>query len=314
MKNILIIRLGALGDLVFCFQAFAAIRRAHPHARIALLTRAPFADFAQTMPWFDQVIIDPHANTRQIGPWFELIQTIRTFAPDRVYDLQGKTRQTYLYALLGGPIGPTWSGAAPFCRYPRLWPPEKNMSFVGFLAAQLQRAGIDPVITPDLAWLDAPTDRFNLPDQYILLIPGCTPHAHFKRWPPESYANLANNFYERGIASVIIGTRDDAPVITAIHTAAPHSINLCGQTTLHQVAGLARRAVGVIGNDTGPLHLAAAVGAPTLALFSGRSNLIWSTPPGPRVTVLQQDILAELSTARVMTAFDGLLQNSKSKG
>ena len=54
------IRLGALGDLVFCFQAFYEIRLAHPGAEIALLTRAPFAAFARALPWFDRVIIDTH--------------------------------------------------------------------------------------------------------------------------------------------------------------------------------------------------------------------------------------------------------------
>ena len=160
-RNILIIRLSALGDLVLCFAAFQAIRVAHPHARIALLTTSAFAEFARLMPWFDEVLIDDRAPIHNLSSWWRLVSVIRKFRPDRVYDLQGKQRQTYLYYALGGPLwGPEWSGAAPGCSHPRLWPPQPDMHFTDFIAAQLQRAGIGNIPPPDLNWLDADVSRF----------------------------------------------------------------------------------------------------------------------------------------------------------
>ncbi|MDD3371252.1 MAG: glycosyltransferase family 9 protein [Alphaproteobacteria bacterium] len=303
IERILVIRLGALGDLVFCFQSFHEIRQAHPHARIALLTRAPFASFARKLPWFDRVIVESHPTWRSPGDWLDLRNEISSFDPAVVYDLQGKKRQSILYALLGGPFGPAWSGAAPYCKFPRPWPPEKGSHFTDFLAAQLRIAGVRAMPAPDLAWLDAPTDKFALPERYAVIIPGCSPGAVYKRWPPDKYAALANTLNEKGIACVAVGTGTDSMAIAAIKNAAPAIIDLCGKTSLFELAGLFRRAVAVIGNDTGPLHIAASVGARTVALFSGRSNPTWSSPPGPRVALRQKKHLADMP---LETALDAL--------
>jgi ADP-heptose:LPS heptosyltransferase len=313
-EHILVIRLGALGDLVFCFQAFHEIRRAHPEAEIALLTRANFADFARSLPWFDRVIIDTHPTFTQPLAWIKLRREIVDFAPTRIYDLQGKNRQTVLYALLGGPLGPDWSGAAPLCKFPRPWPPAPNMHFTDFLAAQLRAAGVPQAAAPDLAWLDAPLERFALPENYAVLIPGCSPDAPHKRWPPKCFAEVAHRLHTRNLSCIVVGTAADAEAVAAIKVIAPEIVDLCGQTSLFELAGILRRAACVIGNDTGPVHMAAVVGAPTLALFSGLSNPVWSKPPGKRVSWRQSPALADLRVDEVFFAFQLLLQHAKNAG
>ncbi|MDR3425766.1 MAG: glycosyltransferase family 9 protein [Alphaproteobacteria bacterium] len=308
-QHILVIRLGALGDLVLCFRAFHEIRLAHPNAEIALLVRPAFADFARAMPWFDRVLIDTHPTFAQPAAWLRLRKEIKTFAPDRVYDLQGKRRQTILYALLGGPCGVEWSGAAPLCKFPRPWPPANGMSFQDFLAAQLRAAGAAESSPPDLTWLDAPVENFALPERYAVLIAGCSSGAPHKRWPPEKYAEAAKRLQKKDLACVAIGTKADADALAAIQAQAPFVIDLSNQTNLFELAGILRRATGVIGNDTGPLHMAAAVGTPTLALFSASSDPVWSKPPGEKVAVMQSPILADLSADKVVAAFETLLQH-----
>jgi ADP-heptose:LPS heptosyltransferase len=310
-EHILVIRLGALGDLVFCFQSFADIRSAHPDAEIVLLTRAPFAPFAQSMPWFDRVIVETHPGLIQPGEWAALLAEISAFAPDRVYDLQGKTRQTILYTLLGGVFGPEWSGAAPFCKFPRPWPPAPGMHFTEFLAAQLRAAHVPPGSPVDLGWLDAPIDRFMLPKNYAVIIAGCSADAPHKRWAGQNYAALAQALQARGIDCVAIGTDADAAAIAEIKSFAPAIIDLCGKTSLFELAGILRRAAIVIGNDTGPIHMAAAVGAPTLALFSGKSNPVWSKPPGQIVAWRQRPSLDYLDVGDVIAAMDSLIQHAK---
>ncbi|MDE2028961.1 MAG: glycosyltransferase family 9 protein [Alphaproteobacteria bacterium] len=309
-EHILVIRAGALGDLVFCFQSFAAIRAAHPHARIALLTRAPFVAFAQTMPWFDTVITDTKPTMAQPAGWLRLMREIKRFAPTRIYDLQGKTRQNIIYALLGGPLGPDWSGAAPLCKFPRPWPPKPGMHFTDFLAAQLRAAGVPDAAPADLGWLDAPVGQFALPPRYAVLIPGCSPGAEFKRWPAEKYAELANFLHARDLPCVIVGGKADEDAAAQIKKSAP-ALDLCGKTSLHELAGILRGTACVIGNDTGPTHMAGTLGAPTLALFSGRGRTEWSHPPGPRVATRQSDILADLSVGEVAAAADALLDAGK---
>lgn len=281
-ERILVIRLGALGDLVLCFQAFHEIRRAHPDAEIALLTMPAFAGFARSMPWFDKILIDERASGRQFGQWVRLIKQVRDFKPSRVYDLQGKLRQSILYGFLGGPFGPEWSGAAPLCSHPRLWPPQAGMHYTDFVAAQLRLAHVPSQAPPDLAWLDAPLDNFSLPERYALLIPGCAPGREYKRWPAKKYAELARRLREENIECIAIGTKADAHAIIAMRAEAPHVIDLTGQTSLPQLAALARRSVAVIGNDTGPTHLAAAVGSNVIALMSDKVNPVWSSPRGPK--------------------------------
>jgi len=306
MKRILVIRLGALGDLVFCFQTFHEIRHTYPDADIALLTRAPFADFARSLPYFDHVIVDTHPTIFSPRDWFRLRKDLIDFSPDIVFDLQGKFRQTVLYALLGGPFGPVWSGAAPFCKFPRPWPPRAGMNFADFLGAQLRAAGIPATLPPDLRWLDAPIQKFSLPSRYAVLIPGCSPKAPHKRWPPKKYAALAKMLRSKGVACVAVGTVSDAEAISVIKIFVPEVVDVSGKTTLFELAGILRRAHLVVGNDTGPLHLAAALGTPTVALFSGKSNPIWSKPPGPKVAWRQSENLADLSVANAVSAIDEL--------
>ncbi|HEU0118331.1 MAG TPA: glycosyltransferase family 9 protein [Alphaproteobacteria bacterium] len=306
-EQILVIRLGALGDLILCFQAFHEIRKAHPDAEIALLTTPAFGGFAKLMPWFDRVIIGNRAPGWRLDHWGKLTAQVHSFRPTRVYDLQGKLRQDILYAMLGGPFGPEWSGAAPGCSHPRLWPPEPGMHYTDFVEAQLRRANVPPQSAPDLSWLDAPLDGFDLPERYAVLIPGCAPDREYKRWPAASYAALAAWLKDKGIASVAVGTAADAPMIAAIRAVAPDVIDFSSRTNLPQLAGIFRRAVAIVGNDTGPTHLAAAVGAPTLALMSDRVNPVWSAPKGTNAAMLQGTPLSSLSPDKVFLALTPLL-------
>lgn len=305
-ERILVIRLGALGDLILCCQAFHEIRQAHKDAEIVLLTMPSYAPFARTMPWFDRVIVDERAPAWKLGLWRRLVKEIKKFNPTRVYDLQGKFRQTVLFNLLGGPMGPEWSGAAPLCSHPRLWPPEEGMHFTDFVAAQLRRADVPAQGPADMSWLDTKMD--NDQPRFALFIAGCAPGREYKRWPAENYAALADRLRLRLITGIVIGNADDKPVGEAIKALEPDIVDITGKTSLQQVAALARRAVFVVGNDTGPTHIAAAVGARTLALFSDQVNPVWSAPRGPMVQYLQGDPLSALDVDKVLLALEPMLE------
>jgi ADP-heptose:LPS heptosyltransferase len=306
-ERILVIRFGALGDIIMCRQAFHEIRQVHKDAEIILLTTPPFEALAKTMPWFDRVIAAERASALHIHKWVDLTLQLSHFAPHRVYDLQGKFRQTIMYMLLGGPLwGPEWSGAAPGCSHPRLWPPQSNMHFVDFLAAQLRHANVPAAPPADLSWLDAPLDTFTLPEKFALLIPGCSPQLLHKRWPAENYAELAKRLQQNGITSIAIGTKTEANTIAALRKQVPDVIDFCGQTNLYQLAALARRTTCTIGNDTGPMHLAAAVGSPTLAILSGHTNPVWSAPYGTKTAWVKADPIAKVNTDEVFLALTKL--------
>ncbi len=168
-------------------------------------------------------------------------------------------------------------------------------------AAQLAVAGIADLPPPDLTWLNDSTAKLGLPSRIALLVPGSAPHQPAKRWPTEHYAALAGRMVAANITPVIVGTAEEKELADIIRTLCPKARDLTGQTSLFQIAGLARRATFAVGNDTGPMHLIAMVGCRVVSLFSDESNPARSAPRGD-VTVLHRPDLAELGVDEVAAA------------
>jgi len=300
-RSILVIKLGALGDLMQSLDAFHAIRAHHPGDRLILLTTRPFAAFAEAMPWFDAVWIDSRPKAWQLGGWLALIRRLRGEPLGRVYDLQSNQRTRLYFRLLAG-RRPEWSGEVAGCSHPR--PPFLGMTGHNHdrLLAHVASAGVAVDGRAGLDWLDADVSGLGLPGPFVVLVPGCSPHRLYKRWPAAHYADLANRLERRGIASVAIGTRADQDAVAEIRAGAPGVIDLCGRTSLLEVAGIARAAMGAVGNDTGPIFITAAVGTPTLMLMSHHTIAERMAPLGPAVAWLQREHLADLGPAEVEAA------------
>lgn len=306
-KSILVIRLGALGDLVLCAPQFQAIRQAVPHARITLLTMPAFAAFGQLMPWFDAVVTDPRAPFWHVAAWRRLLTDLTLVAPDAVIDLQGKSRQGMLYHLLGIKQKKIlWSGAVNGCSHPRPWPPQPHQHVSDFFNAQIKTLAITPLERADFSWLQADITAWQLPKEYVVFIPGSSPDRLYKRWPAAYYAELAWRFTQQGLAVVAVGSHADADAVQALCRLSPAVIDLCGQTSLTALGSVLRGARAVIGNDTGPTHMAAAMGTPTLALFSEQVNPIWSCPKGQRTQWLQGKPVTAITVDAVAEALAGL--------
>ena len=301
-RSILVIKLGALGDLVQCLDAFYAIRRYHPDRRLILLTTPPFKPFAEAMPWFDDIWLDRRPKAWQLGEWLRLIGRLRAEPLERVYDLQSNQRTGLYFRLLAGKR-PEWSGEVAGCSHPR--PPFLAMTGHNHdrLLQHIRSAGVsDPGPAP-LDWLDADVSRLALPPRFVLMVPGCSPTRPGKRWPAAHYAELAGRLARRGIASVAIGTRADQEQVAEIRAAAPELIDLTGRTSLPDVGGIARAALGAVGNDTGPLFIASVVGAPTLMLMSSRETIAERMAPlGPDVGWLERETLTALTVDEVESA------------
>jgi ADP-heptose:LPS heptosyltransferase len=296
VKRILVIRLGALGDFVLSFSAFAAIRAHHPGAMITLLTTEPFALVAVESPWFDRVLIDRRPGWFDLPGLARLRQQLRGY--DFVYDLQTSRRSSRYWWLAGRP---PWSGIARFASHRHTDPRRNSLHTIERQRGQLAVAGIHDVARPDLSWLarHGPV----LPSPYALLIPGSSDaHRGAKRWPPLRYADLARTLAGHGLTPVVCGGAVESPIGALIRRTCPEALDLTGRTTIQELAGLAGRARLAVGGDTGPLHLAAAMGCPVVALFSRFSDPALAAPRGARVAVLQEADLSDLSVERVARA------------
>ena len=298
--RILVIKLGALGDFAQAFGPFAAIRAHHPGAEITLLTTPPFAPLARQAPWFDQVW--ENGRPRGLAALWVLGRRLRAARFDRVYDLQTSDRSSRYRWLVGRSV--EWSGIAAGASHPHANPRRDFMHTVERQREQLAMAGISHFPAPELAWLDADITRFALPERFALLIPGASPGRPAKRWPVAHFGALAAAL---DVPAVILGGPAEASLGAAITQAAPSAHDLTGKTSFADIAALARRAAFCIGNDTGPTHLAAVAGCPTLALFGEDSDPALCAPRGPRVAVLRHQPLAALTLPEVRAALQELI-------
>ena len=301
-ESILVIKLGALGDFVQALGPFAAIRRHHAGARLVLLTTQPYAGFAESLGLFDEVWVDSRPRALRFGDWLALRRRLRGGHFRRVYDLQTSDRSSFYFRLFWpGPM-PEWSGIAKGCSHPHANPRRDFMHTLERQAEQLAAAGIPAVPLPDLSGIRAPVGRFELEDDYALLVPGGAPHRPAKRWPLRCYADLANRLAERGIEPVLLGGPAEADDLEAIEALAPKAVNLAGLTSFQDLVALAHSARLAVGNDTGPMHLIALAGCRSVVLYSADSDPALCGQRGPAVTILRKDSLTDLTADEVAAA------------
>lgn len=305
MARILVIRLGALGDFILSAGPMEAIRRHHPDAEITLLTTPPFQSLAEASGYFDRILTNGRPR-RLTTAWFHLGKHLRDAGFDRVYDLQTSGRSKAYYRMMQ-PV--EWNGHILTASHPDANPDRDRLHTIDRQRGQLAAAGITDVPAGDLSWIATSVEEFDLGGDYVLLVPGGSAHRPGKRWPADHYANLARRLVRSGRTPVLIGGPDEASLLATISGADPGIVNLGGQTSFEQIAALARRASGAVGNDTGPMHIIAMAGCPSLVLFSADSDPALCAPrpgrQGGSVEVMRSEALADLSVDEVLAALPG---------
>jgi ADP-heptose:LPS heptosyltransferase len=220
---------------------------------------------------------------------------------DMAYDLQTSGRSSLYFTLAGRP---PWSGIAPGCRFAQSDPARETMHTIERQHDQLKIAGISTFPAPNLEWLTAGPVP-DLPPRFVLIVPGAAPSRPAKRWPVENFAELAVYIADRGAVPVVIGGKGEADLAATVLARCPSAIDLTGRTEMADLFAIAARAALAVGNDTGPMHIAASVGCPCVVLFSGDSEPSMTAPRGPGGTwpvVLREKLLADLTVGRVVEA------------
>lgn len=297
-EKILVIKLSALGDFILAMGAMEAIRRHHRTAHITLLTTRPFLDLARRSGYFDDIILDQRPKFYDLPAWYFLFRAFNQGEWNRVYDLQLNDRtKTYHRMFMKKP---EWSGVIggdPLF-YPN--PDWRRMHAFARHREILKIAGISDVRLPDISWMKPETDLFNIEKPYILFVPGSAPTHPKKRWPALRYGALGLKLMKEGYHVAVLGTKAEANVIARIVKACPGIIDLSGKTSLYDIVALGRKAAGAVGNDTGPIHLIALSGCPTVALFCTKeSDPALSSPVGPAVQTVQKKKLEDAPVAEI---------------
>ena len=118
----------------------------------------------------------------------------------------------------------------------------------------------------------------------VVLAPGAE-YGPAKQWPPEHYRALARELTRQGWAIAVVGLAKDRALGAAILDGVGPALNLCGETSLAELTALLAGAALLVSNDSGAMHLAAALGIPQLAVF-GSTNPVWTGPINPRGRVV----------------------------
>lgn len=309
-ERILVIKLGALGDFLYALGPMRAIRDHHPDAFVTLMTRAPYRALAERSGLFDAIILDPAPRPWHIRGALRLRHLMREAGGDRIYDLQTSDRTGWYYRLLGPGARPEWSGIIPGCSHYHHYQRPTLTHTIDRQTEQLRIAGISPVPASDLDFMSGDITRFGLPQTFALLVPGSSARMAVKRWPAAYYADLAARLVNRGVTPVILGGSEEADAIQAITSACAEAISLAGETTFFDIPALGRAAIACAGNDTGPMHMVAMTGCPTVAIFSTGSFPDKAAPRGDGVIVLSRDVLSDLSSDEVDDALTKLARRS----
>ena len=311
-RQILVIKFGALGDMVQALGPFQAIRRHHTRDQTTLLTTPSFAPFIGAARLFDTIRTDGRGmalgalpNIWPIGPWL-LARDLAAQGYDAVYDLQTSNRSSFIYTCWPAPK-PAWSGIASGATWRHDNPRRDFMHTIERQQEQLALVGIQNVPDPDLSFALADPAAFGINGRFGVLAPGGAAHRPEKRWPVSGFGAIAKHWAGQNIRPVIIGHgEEEQGLADQIRAVEPASLSLVGQTSLLDMAGLLRRATYALGNDSGPMHLAAAAGIPSLVLFGPASDPALCAPRGAGCRFLQACDLQQLSATEVLAALSAL--------
>ncbi len=297
----LIIKHGALGDILQGLDAFESLRTSFPSANLTLLTSPAFVSLANLMPYFDSIIIDE----RKPFYYFRKTYQIRNHFRQKwtaVIDLQCSKRTKAYFDWFYKRGGGNWYGTAKECSHPM--PDFTNINNRDRMLEAVKMAGALE-FKAELSWLVKDSknvfQKFKIKKPYCVIIPGSSPHKLSKRWSAEKYANLANSLYELGITSYLAGTKIERKIAMEVCANSRASEILVDNTSLQELAQIFTKAQFIVGNDTGPTFLAARIGAPTVMIMGDDTNPYMSSPTGSAAEFIYKANIQAITTHEVLS-------------
>lgn len=274
MERILIVRLGAMGDILHALPAVAALHAARPDAEISWMVERRWQNLLP--PWVDAVEVDTKswrkapfaAETRGA---LRALRSASTY--DLAIDLQGATKSAVLGKIAGAKmfIGPA---------VPREWPARflydgmitTRSAHVIDQAREIVSAATDTSATPGASnpnWLQPTPEAESWAQQFThdhIAILNSTAGWRAKQWPADRYGELAKKIAARGMRVLVNIGPGEEEVGAAVVEASGGKVETTS-CTIPQLIALTRDASLFVGGDTGPMHLAAMLGVPTVAIF-----------------------------------------------
>jgi len=278
VRAILVIRLYFLGDMLLSTPVLDALRRRFPDARITVLLKRRARDLLAGNPNVDE-ILEYDAIERYHSPRWKLglARALRRRRFDLAVDLTGDHRSSLMLWLSDPAFRVGFNHCGCGFLLDRAIPYRSDGLVVDHLLGAVEPLGARPADRAPRLFLSEDelarsreilgTVGVGQGEQYVVLSPGAG--WRYRRWAPDRFGRLAVSLAERrGLKSVVTGSREDCGIAReVVDRSNGHAVSLVGATSVRELAGVAAGAVGFVGNDSGPMHLAAAVGTRVVALF-----------------------------------------------
>lgn len=325
-RNILLIKLSAVGDVVHTIPVLNKLRRRYPTARLDWLVTPRIAELLKHNPAISNVI--EFAREEWSRPWrlapfanyARLAAQLRAAAYDLVIDMHGQFRTAVLTLATAAPVrigfdrprARVWDASPrsfPAAARKHAWQGAREGSWLAYthhipvptldLHAIDRYLNVGPILGLDRG---APEFAFPIPQsadsriQSLLRQRGVVgpdiitiaPGTVWetKQWGDDKFAEIARYFMRRGFAVALTGSDRERAVCEAVARLAPGAANLAGETALSELAALIRRSTICVTNDSGPMHLAVALERPVVSIF-GPTDPVWIGPYHRADAVLQ---------------------------
>jgi heptosyltransferase-2 len=288
-----------LGDAVMAMPALEAVRRAYPQAAVVLAARpsvaALFDEDTPARP--DEILVVDRAR--------EAAQ-LRDARADAILLLPNSFGSAWQASRAG--IAERWgfrAGGRGWLLTRGIARPRGRVHHVDYYLALVRGLGIEAesvaprlaARAPALAQADALLRQHGAADGVPLVgfAPGAA-YGHAKRWPPDRVAAVIARLAAAGVTAVLVGAGADRDTARAIESSLPAGtrlVNLVGRTTLGQLVGVIARCAAFVSNDSGAMHVAAALGVPLTAIFGPTDERVtapMSGQPQGRTEILVRDV------------------------
>jgi lipopolysaccharide heptosyltransferase II len=298
--KILILKFGALGDIVLASPTVRALRTSYPNSEMVWLVNTPYLNFVRTCPYMDEVIGFNSSSAQCRKNFFDLIHEIKLRRFDMLIDLQNNEKSHVLGFLSQIPkrVGYARGGRGLLLTHkiaykPEVGPVESQNRLLSLIDVSIQDQQLEVWSTSeDVSYIEHMLKErsFNGPRAFAALFPFSNARWATKRWGIDAYLELAKKIHvELDMIPIFIGGKEDQVFSETLkqNLRVPH-IDLIGQTDFGKLVELLKKCQVFIGGDSAPLHVASAAGIPMIALF-GPTDPVRHAPSG-RAKVLTHPV------------------------
>lgn len=295
--------------MIMAMGALAGLRTHHKNTRIVALATTETMFIAKTLPYFDDVWLDPRTSVWDVRRLLELRAELRSVTFARVYDLeQSFTSRLYFHLIHGVRVKPEvlrtlpWSGDMPGTPLYHDNPRKTGMHFTDLLQDQLRVAGVYEVMKSDVSWAARQVREFSAPfrmNQPFAIL--CLDTETSDAWPVERFAGLAEWLASRKLTPLLVGFTEHPALVEAINRRCPDAIDLTGKAPLIDTVFLAWAAAAAIGTASAAMHLAAIANCRCVVLCGAGADPAVNGPRGQRVQTLNRTRLAQIGTGEILT-------------